>query len=111
MSSLIRSVEDIASCEIPYWLPPGGRDNGVWADMWVVIADLESGDVSAVLDLLTKADVGGYVAVPGGVRARARGPVWHRLWVDAMQYGLAEDVLIGFMRGRSAHDRDPVPNR
>ena len=111
MSSLIRPVEDVASCEIPYWLPPGGRDNGVWADMWVLIADLESGDVGAVLDLLTKADIGGYVAVPGGVRARARGPVWHRLWVDAMQYGLAEDVLIGFMRARSAHDRDPVPNR
>jgi hypothetical protein len=111
MSSVIRAVEDVACCEIPYWLPPGGRDNGVWADMWVLIADLESDDVSEVLDLLAKADVGGYVAVPGGARARARGPVWHRLWVDAMQYGPAEDVLIRFMRGRSTRDPDPVPNR
>jgi hypothetical protein len=111
MSSLIRPLEDVASCQIPYWLAPGGRDNGVWADMWVPIADLESGDASAVLVVLANADVGGYIAVPGGVRARARGPVRHRLWVDAMQYGRAEDVLIRFMRSRSARDPDPVPNR
>jgi hypothetical protein len=100
MSSLIRPVEDVASCEIPYWLPPGGRDNGVWADMWVLIADLETDDASEVLDLLATADVGGYAAIPGGRRARARGPVRHCLWVDAMQYGVAEDVLIRFMRAR-----------
>jgi hypothetical protein len=111
MSSLIRPLEDVASCGIPYWLPPGGRDNGVWADMWVLIAELESDDASEVLGLLADADVGGYAAIPGGTRARARGPVRHRLWVDAMQYGLAEDVLIRFMRGRSAHDPGPVPGR
>ena len=111
MSSLIRPLEDVASCEIPYWLPPGGRDNGVWADMWVLIAELESDDASEVLGLLADADVGGYAAIPGGTRARARGSVRHRLWVDAMQYGLAEDVLIRFMRGRSAHDPGPVPGR
>jgi hypothetical protein len=100
MSSVIRPLEDIASCEIPYWLPPGGKDNGVWADVWVLIADLESDDASEVLDLLAQADVGAYVAIPGGTRARARGPVRCGLWVDAMQYGHAEDVLIRFMRGR-----------
>jgi hypothetical protein len=51
-----------------------------------------------ILDLLAKADVGGYAAIPGGRRARARGPVSCRIWVDAMQYGRAEDVLIRFMR-------------
>jgi hypothetical protein len=100
MSSQIRPLEDLAQFGIAYWLPPGGRDNGVWADMWVPIADLESGDASAVLGLLAIADVGGYVAVPGGRRARARGPVCSRVWVDAMQYGVAEDVLIRFMRSR-----------
>jgi hypothetical protein len=104
MSSQIRPLEDLGSFDIAYWLPPGGRDNGVWADMWVLIADLESDDASEVLDLLAKADVGGYVAIPGGTRARARRPVWHRLWVDAMQYGLAEDVLIRFMRARRGAD-------
>jgi hypothetical protein len=53
-----------------------------------------------VADLLARADVGGYVAVPGGRRAAARGPVFSRVWVDAMQYGVAEDVLIRFMRAR-----------
>ena len=105
MSSLIRPLEDVASREIAYWLPPGGRDNGVWADVWVLIADLETDDASEVLDLLAKADVGGYAAVPGGTRARARRPVSCGVWVDAMQYGVAEDVLIRFLRGRSAQER------
>jgi hypothetical protein len=100
VTSQIRPLEDLSSCGIAYWLPPGGRDNGVWADIWVAIADLESDDASEVLDLLARADVGGYAAVPGGRRARARGPVCCRVWVDAMQYGRAEDVLIRFMRGR-----------
>lgn len=100
MSSQIRPLEDLASFDIAYWLSPGGRDNGVWADIWVAIADLEPADASAVLDLLAQADVGGYAAVPGGTRARAHGPVHSRLWVDAMQYGLAEEVLIRFMRCR-----------
>ena len=103
MSSVIRPLEDIASCEIPYWLPPGGIDNGVWADTWELIADLDSADVATVLGLLAMADVGGYVAIPGGRRARARGrPVPYSLWVDAAQYGLAEDLLIRFMQSRQA---------
>jgi hypothetical protein len=100
MSSQIRPLEDLAQFDIAYWLPPGGRDNGVWADIWVAIADLETHDATEVLALLATAGVGGYVAVPGGRRARARGPVWSRVWVDAMQYGVAEDVLIRFMRAR-----------
>jgi hypothetical protein len=102
MSSLIRPLEDVASREISYWLAPGGRDNGVWADIWVLIADLETDDASEVLDLLAKADVGGYAAIPGGRRARAKGPVCACVWVDAMQYGRAEDVLMRFMR-ETAH--------
>jgi hypothetical protein len=98
VTSQIRPLEDLSSCGIAYWLPPGGRDNGVWADTWELIADLESTEVTTVLDLLAAAEIGGYAAIPGGRRARARGPVPHTLWVDAMQYGLAEDVLISYMR-------------
>jgi hypothetical protein len=94
----LRDIRDVASCDIPYWLPPGGRDNGVWADTWELIADLESAEVTTVLDLLAAAEIGGYAAIPGGRRARARGPVPHTLWVDAMRYGLAQDVLISYMR-------------
>lgn len=100
MTSQIRPLEDLAQFGIAYWLPPGGRDNGIWADTWVAIADLDPTDANVVLDLLAIADVGGYVAIPGGQRARARGPVCSRVWVDAMQYGIAEDVLIRFMRAR-----------
>jgi hypothetical protein len=104
MSSQIRPLEDLTSLGIAYWLPPGGRDNGVWADIWVRIADLESDDASEILHLLARADVGGYAAIPGGTRARARGRVCCGLWVDAMQYGRAEDVLIRFMRARTARE-------
>jgi hypothetical protein len=100
MSSLIRPLEDVASRGIAYWLPPGGRDNGVWADIWVMIADLETDDASEVLDLLAQADVGGYAAIPGGRRAKAKRPVCACMWVDAMQYGRAEDVLMRFLRAR-----------
>jgi len=105
MSSYMWSIDDVAARDIAYWLAPGGTDNGVWADTWTQIADLEFNDVAQVLDLLATADVGGYAAIPGGQRARAEGPVRHRLWVDSMQYGLAEDLLIRFMRDRSAHGR------
>jgi hypothetical protein len=105
VNSQIRPLEDLTQFDIAYWLPPGGRDNGVWADIWVAIADLESDDASAVLGLLANADVGGYAAVPGGMRARARRPVRCGVWVDAMQYGVAEDVLIRFLRDRSAQER------
>jgi hypothetical protein len=108
MSSEIRPLEDVAACEIMYWLPPGGRDNGVWADTWELLADLDAADVATVLDLLSEADIGGYVAIQGGRRARAIGPVPHTLWVDAMQYGVAEDLLIRFRQDRQRKSRQPA---
>ncbi len=107
MSSLIRPLEDLVPFDIAYWLPPGGRDNGVWADTWVVIADLDAGEVATVLDLLADADIGGYVAIQGGRKARAKRPVPQTLWVDAMQYGPAEDLLIRFMRDRQHMSASP----
>jgi hypothetical protein len=101
MSSHVRPLDDVAARDIAYWLAPGGKDNGVWADTWAQIADLDADDAAELLELLATADVGGYAAIPGGQRARAKRPVRHRLWVDAMQYGLAEDILIRFMRNRS----------
>jgi hypothetical protein len=97
---LLRDLGDIAPRDVAYWLAPGGSDNGVWADTWELIADLDPVDVATVLRLLADADIGGYAAVVGGRRARATGPVPVTLWVDATQYGPAEDVLIRFMRNR-----------
>jgi hypothetical protein len=96
-SVTISQSGDLKQRSVMYWLPPGGRDNGVWADTWVILADIETGDVTAVLDLLAKADVGGYVAIPSdGQRVRAHS--CQHLYVDTQRYHQAEDVLMLFLR-------------
>lgn len=100
MSSPLRPMGNPAQFSVMFWLPPGGTDNGVFATYWAELADLESGDVGPVLALLADADVGGYVATPGGrLNHRARAPV-HRLWVDSLQYHRAEDVLMAYLNHR-----------
>ena len=113
MSSYAWAIEDLAPCAIAYWLPPGGKDNGVWADKWALISDLDADDIAEVLYRLADADIGGYVAIPGGRRARARGPVGYSLWVDLTQYHRAENMLMLWMRGRQPDllPRPHNPNR
>lgn len=97
MSSPHRRGIDPVRCGVAFWLPPGGTDNGMFASYWAELADLEAGDVDAVLALLAEADVGGYVATPGGRAGyRARAPI-HRLWVDSLQYHRAEDILMAYL--------------
>jgi hypothetical protein len=79
-------------------LPPGGRKNSVSADSWAILAEIESGDVTTVLDLLAEAGVGGYAVVPGGQRARAIGR--YHLYVDAKQYGHGEAAMMTFLRSK-----------
>lgn len=98
MYSRVIPLEELNQRPVMYWLPPRGRDNGVWADTWVILAELEAGHVTAVLDLLAEADVGGYDAIPGGQQGPANGR--HHLYVDMMQYHRAEDVLMLFLRGK-----------
>ena len=95
MSSPINHLPNAATRGVVFWLPPGGIDNGVWASAWAELADLESTDITPVLGLLADADVGGYVATPGG-HAFER-PVIHRVWVDSLQYHRAEDVLMAYL--------------
>jgi hypothetical protein len=100
VSSPLRHIGDPARFDVMFWLPPGGTDNGAWASAWAELADLDADDVAAVLGLLASADVGGYVATPGG-RAHRRGQlVVHRLWVDSLQYHKAEDLLMAYLGGR-----------
>jgi hypothetical protein len=47
-------------------LPPGGQDNGVWATMWVLIAELESREVAPVLARMADIEVGAYAATDVG---------------------------------------------
>ena len=100
MSSPIDPIDNSVHRDVMFWLPPGGIDNGVWASFWAELADLEPGDVSPVLALLAQADVGGYVATPGGGASHPRRAIIHRLWVDSLQYHRAEDLLMGYLLGR-----------
>lgn len=98
MYSVVFELEEMKKHDTMFWLPARGRDNGVPAENWVILAELEADDVAPVLEMLTDADVGGYVAPPCGERARAIG--CHLLYVDTMRYHRAEDVLMVFMRGK-----------
>jgi hypothetical protein len=100
VSSPLRPIGDPARFDVMFWLPPGGTDNGVWASAWAELADLDADDVDAILDLLARADVGGYVATPGGRARRRKELVVHRLWVDSLQYHKAEDLLMAHFSGR-----------
>ena len=98
MYSHLIPLEELKRHSAMYWLPPGGSYNGVVADTWVILADLEAGYVTTVLDLLAQAGVAGYVTAPAGQRARANG--CQHLYVDTMRYHRAEDVLMLFLRGK-----------
>ena len=104
MSSLLRPVADPAQFDVMFWLPPGGTDKGMWAGAWAELADLDAVDIDPVLGFLATADVGGYVATPGGRACRRGQPVVHRLWVDSLQYHKAEDLLMVYLRGRGRCD-------
>lgn len=98
MYSVVIELEQMKQHDTMFWLPARGRDNGVSAENWVVLSELEAGDVDAVLEMLTDADVAGYVAPPCGESARASG--CHLLYVDTMRYHRAADALMIFMRGK-----------
>ena len=95
MLSRVLPLDDLAQRSVMYWLPPGGRDNGVWATMWVVIAELETREVAPVLARMADADIGAYAAKPAADGGR-------RLYVDVMQYNQAADVLMVFLRKETA---------
>jgi hypothetical protein len=95
MLSRVLPLDDLAQRSVMYWLPPGGQDNGVWATMWVVIAELETREVAPVLARMADADIGAYATKPAADGGR-------RLYVDVMQYNQAADVLMVFLRKETA---------
>ncbi|WP_210419648.1 hypothetical protein ACRDU6_07555 [Mycolicibacterium sp. ELW1] len=98
MLSRVIPLEYLKERDIMFWLPPGGQDNDVWADTWVILADLESAHAAPVLALLHDADIGGYVARPSGLRGAATDGV--QLYVDREQIHRATDVVMQFLRGK-----------
>lgn len=81
-----------------YRIPGNATENGVTAEKWTVLAELESHEAPLVLHAMADAGVGGYT-VP------ARGPYTkqgrHQLYVDAGQYNRAEEALMNALRGKT----------
>jgi hypothetical protein len=100
MYSRVVPFEDLRKFSEMYWRPPDGKDNGVLADTWVFLVDVEKDDAEGILDMLADADVGGYVASSNNPKTPADGR--HRLYVDRMRYNTALDVAMFFLRGRES---------
>jgi hypothetical protein len=74
------------------WLPAGGLGNGLTADAWAPVLDVDARLAVTLLDLLAAAGVAGYAA-PTRHRLHAS---W-RLWVATSRYATAEAVLLRAM--------------
>jgi hypothetical protein len=105
MLSRVIPLEYLKERDLMFWLPPGGQDNDVWADTWVIIAELDAADAQPVLDLLQDNDIGAYVAKPSGCKG-APSP-GRQLYVDREQYTRATDVLMLFLRQKD-HPASPA---
>ena len=80
----------------PFWLPPGGWDNGLAASAWAAILDITSEPAADMVLLeLRAAGVPGYAARVGppgasGAWRLAPGSQRVRIWVGSRSYGRAE---------------------
>jgi hypothetical protein len=75
-----------------YWLPPGGFDNGLDAETWVVLADTDSSQLPLLLARLMLAGIAAYAAPTGRLGRRTR-PSTFRIWVDTWLHAQAEDIV------------------
>jgi len=94
-----------------WWLPPGGRGNGIDDDAWAPILEVAGDIVAPLLAALRTAGIPAYAAGPTRAAAgRGRSPTaprW-RLWVGTSAYGRAEETLIAVLpslTGRPARGR------
>lgn len=74
-----------------YWLPPGGMRNGLNAQTWAPLIDVDAGDLIMLLDTLRQADIAAYGARVGRL-GRGRSSSTFRVWVDTWTHARAEDV-------------------
>lgn len=78
-----------------FWLPPTGHGNGVVAQAWIPILDLDG--VAAADDLLTEFARRRVAAYAAAVRGSHHGIF--RIWVGSNSYGTAVDLLVQIMPG------------
>jgi hypothetical protein len=74
-----------------YWLPPGGIGNGLNAQTWAPLVDVDAGDLIMLLDTLRLADIAAYGARVGRL-GRGRSSSTFCIWVDTWTHARAEDV-------------------
>jgi hypothetical protein len=80
-----------------YWLPPGGIGNGLDAQTWAPLLDVDAGDLVLLLDTLREADIAAYAArlhKPGCIARCATFRVWVGTWTHARAEDVARAVLL-----------------
>ena len=86
-----------------YWLPPGGIGNGLNAQTWAPLLDIDAGNLVLLLDSLRDADIAAYGARMDRPE-RDRSSSTFRLRVDTWTHARAEDVarevLLRYHRAR-----------
>lgn len=84
-----------------WWLPAGGRGNGLDDAAWAPVLEVSEEVVHQVLGVLRDAGVPAYAAParPAVTRLRDRSarPAGYQLWVGASAYGKAETALVTAM--------------
>jgi hypothetical protein len=84
-----------------WWLPAGGRGNGLDADSWAPVLEVSDEVVPQVLGVLREAGVPAYAAPARPAAARLRDRSGRapgcRLWVGASAYARAETALVNAM--------------
>jgi hypothetical protein len=80
-----------------WWLPPGGRGNGLDDQAWAPVLQVSGQVVPQLLSALREAAVPAYAARVREPRDRGRQPESYQLWVGASGYGRAETVLLAVM--------------
>lgn len=101
MASVSKPLVYAASAGRLWWLPAGGRGNGLDDDSWAPVLELSEQVVSQVLSRLRDAGVPAYAAPARSAAARLHDrsgrPAGWELWVGASAYGRAEAALVAMM--------------
>lgn len=114
---------DFASRGLPFWLPPGGRGNGIPAEAWTMLVELDEADSTRAVAALSAARIAVYVSPVRAhdriarcgrrvhQRRRQMPPRWV-VWVDPLHRAAAEGVLMSVLaRPGNARSDNPLPGR
>lgn len=95
-------LRDLSSRGTPFWLPPGGFDNGLWAGSWAAILDVPDEHIAALV-LLELKEAG----VPAYAAHLRRPSDAVRIWVNCDAYGTAETTLLRVLPNTPAWTKAP----